>query len=325
MGQGSGRFGWLRAGPLRAGTTGPPPPKLPGEVGCGARGWRTPDGVVRDGGPPPSPALPPQTAWGKGDASRNVRSAIEFSSPPAVRGGEAGRGGGPRTQCGAVRRRPDPAASPSPLREERAGRGRGRGPGGRSSMQFAEPLRPSPRNVRSAIEVLLSPCSSGGRGRERGGARGRSAVPFDDARIPRLHPRGRERGAPADAVRCRSTTPGSRGFTLPSPRGTSGEGSGEGPPGGRSSKQFAEPLQPWPRGCRSAIEFSSPPCSSGGRGRGAGGAPADAVRCTPSSRDPSASPTSPRGFWGRWASGARPEGAPRGRSAMCADVPMCRE
>src|SRR5688572_20455704 len=27
------RFGRLRAGPFRAGTTGPPPPKLPGEVG----------------------------------------------------------------------------------------------------------------------------------------------------------------------------------------------------------------------------------------------------------------------------------------------------
>jgi hypothetical protein len=43
---------------------------------------------------------------------------------------------------------------------------------------------------------------------------------------------------------------------------------------------------------------------------------ADAAGSPPPSRDPSATPTSPRVLWGRWAGGAGPEGAPRGRSRI---------
>ncbi len=102
MGQAVGRFGWFRAGPLRAGTTGPPPPKLPGEVEvgqaverfgeAGARWWAA-----------PLPDPPPQTARGR--EVRRTMSERDGSSPlpPAVRGGEAGRGGA-RTQFDAFRR-----------------------------------------------------------------------------------------------------------------------------------------------------------------------------------------------------------------------------
>ena len=232
---------------------------------------------------------------------------------------------------------------------------------------------------RSAIEFSSPPCSSGGRGRERGGACGRSSMPFVDARIP-------AEGPPADAVRWMSyrvrillspmgfmgerpgeggacgrssmpsPTPGSRGgaprgrssmdvvsrSNSPLPLGFMGERPGEGGACGRSSMPFADarsrggaprgrssmdvvsrsnsplphggyggeagrggrlrtqfdafrrrpdPVVAPPRtqfdGCRIAIEFSSPPWGLWGRGRERG-APADAVRCL------SSTPGSPR-------------------------------
>src|SRR5687767_8909848 len=47
---------------------------------------------MRDVGGPPSPALPPQTAWGKGDASRT--SVARSNSPLSARNERGGAGGG---------------------------------------------------------------------------------------------------------------------------------------------------------------------------------------------------------------------------------------
>jgi hypothetical protein len=154
-------FGRFRAGPLRAGTTGPPPPKLPGEVGCGAGGGelravprRPPPGrhhrptspetagggwagggVLRRvecgmvGRPPPRPS--PANCAGEGGATHLVEAGSKSTSPRGFWGRcEPKRVRGPPAD--AVRfsfvDAPDPSATFSPLREERAGRGRGRGP-----------------------------------------------------------------------------------------------------------------------------------------------------------------------------------------------------
>ena len=165
MGQGSGRFdrdGTASAGaPSGLVNLAHLPPKNLGEVGVGQglEAGRHGSHCVRRR--PPSPALPPQTAWGRGDATRPFRSGIEFSSPPGFFGGEAGRGGAPRTQPDAFRR------TSSPLRDERAGRGRGGGP-----------LRTQFDGCRSGIEFSSSPAQRG-RGPGGGGPVGRQ---FDAVR-----------------------------------------------------------------------------------------------------------------------------------------------
>jgi hypothetical protein len=110
------RFGWSGAGPLRAGTTGPPPSKLPGEVVVSERAeaLRWIPNCVREW--PPLPASPPQTARERGDASRTFGAnpsghtrtqpvAAGSNSPPLPRSGEGAGGRGPRrAQFDACRR-----------------------------------------------------------------------------------------------------------------------------------------------------------------------------------------------------------------------------
>src|SRR5687768_2582168 len=68
--------------------------------------------LARMVGRPPSPALPPQTARGKGDAHDSLRSGIEFSSPPGFFGERLGEG----APCG---RRPHSAHVPGALSHSR--------------------------------------------------------------------------------------------------------------------------------------------------------------------------------------------------------------
>jgi hypothetical protein len=81
---------------------GRPLPQLRGRGG-GGRDSRASERVARADGAP-LPASPPQTAWGRGDANRTCRSAIEFSPSPVQFTGEGvGGWGARRAQCDARR------------------------------------------------------------------------------------------------------------------------------------------------------------------------------------------------------------------------------
>jgi hypothetical protein len=173
-------------------------------------------------GRPSSPALPPQTAWGKGDATRTIQSAIEFSPSP-------------RAVC----------------------EGRGRGVG--------DPVRRSAMPAGPRSKFSSPPCSSGGRGRERGGAFGRSSMPFEDARIQRLRSplsaRNERGGAGGGAPRRRQFDAVRRApiprLPSPSPRAVcEGRGPGGGGPDWR-------PRSGWtaPSGIRHAAAHSAARCA----------------------------------------------------------------
>ena len=168
----------------RSGIEFPSPPCSSGGRGRERGGARGRSAMPFDEPPTCRLRPPPQTAWGRENGGNLVAAGPNSPLPPAVRGGEAGRGGGAR---------------------------------GRSAMPFDEPptcrLRPPPQTAW---------------GRENGGnlvAAG-SNSPLPPAVRGGEAGRG---GAPADAARCRSTSLQPAGSALPSPRGTSGEGPGEGP------------------------------------------------------------------------------------------------
>jgi hypothetical protein len=141
----------------------------------------------------------------------------------------------------------------------------------------------------------MEPSSSHGRVFPHGPLRGRpspppglSLVPRDGGRpLPQLRGRGGEGRLTALRMGWRER----RAPPIPGPSPTNvGEG--------RTALQPSEAQSNSPL----------PPCSLRGKGPGDGGR-CPAAEC-PSKRSAlSATPTSPRGFGGRWASGARPEGA----------------
>jgi hypothetical protein len=101
------RVGWLRAGPLRAGTTRPPPPKLPGEVRVAARPGRFDVHRTASSGGPLSRPLP--QLRGRGDASGGCgvpgKVACEMVGRPPPRPSP--------TNCGKLRGEGRPAENPS--------------------------------------------------------------------------------------------------------------------------------------------------------------------------------------------------------------------
>jgi hypothetical protein len=201
-------------------------------------GPRLVDGVRRRPRAPPSPTLPRKLRGGGRSRAEGARRGRSLSPLPRAGEGAALR---PRVRAlaGAVRRLP-PRDRILPSPRETSGEGSGRGPrAGASGMLFVARCE-GPRlgdglgGVRGRPPPRPSPANCAGEGGcvQKGAGRGGSLSPLPLAgEGAALRPRVR---ALAGAVR--RLPPRDR--ILPSPRGTSGEGSGEGPPRGRQRDAF---------------------------------------------------------------------------------------
>jgi hypothetical protein len=118
-------------------------------------------------GRPPSPALPPPTTWGKGDASRRTEARSKFNLPQGFLG-EVGEvyepGGGARGRSVPPPQRDRILLSPLQFRGERPGEG---GAVGRSAMPFGEArgpgaaVRSMPKRAAACGDPNLLQCFSG--------------------------------------------------------------------------------------------------------------------------------------------------------------------